>query len=122
MKTFRMSQQWPHPCDSLTSELESSHMRDESAFSNDLECKKLPEASRDKSTGYAEACPVRGEAFRREGGGFAFHTLAGGLRTSSLPGELLEAVNTEAMAALSLDRLPQDLETLLTFVFILHGH
>ena len=41
---------------------------------------------------------------------------------SSLPGELLETVYTEAMAALSLNGLPQDLETLLTFVFILHGH
>lgn len=56
------------------------------------------------------------------GEGGAFHTVAGGPRTSSLPGELLEAVYTEAVAALSLDRLPQDLETLLTFVFILHGH
>lgn len=75
---------------------------------------------RDKNTGCAEACPVRGEAL--EGEGFAFHTIVGGLRTSSLPGELLEAVYTEAMATLSLDRPPQDLETLLTFVFILHGH
>ena len=53
---------------------------------------------------------------------FACHTLVGGLRTSSLPGELLEAVYTEAVATLSLDRLPQDLKTLLTFVFILHRH
>lgn len=45
-----------------------------------------------------------------------------GLRTSGLPGELLEAVYTEAVAALSLDRFPQDLETLLTFIFIFHGH
>lgn len=48
--------------------------------------------------------------------------VGGGLRTSSLPGELLKAVDAEAVAALSLDRLPQHLETLLTFVFILHGH
>lgn len=54
--------------------------------------------------------------------GFTLQTLAGGLRTSSLPGELLEAVYTEAVATLSLNRFPQDLETLLTFVFILHGH
>lgn len=53
---------------------------------------------------------------------FALHEAVGGLRTSSLPGELLEAVDAEAVAALSLDRLPQYLETLLTFVFILHGH
>lgn len=67
----------------------------------------------------ARRVSIRGE----EGKGFfAFHTVAGGLRTSSLPGELLEAVYTEAVAALSLDRLPQDLETLLTFVLILHGH
>lgn len=58
----------------------------------------------------------------RGGRGFAFHTVVGVLRTSSLPGELLEAVYTEAVATLSLNRLPQDLETLLTFVFILHGH
>lgn len=58
----------------------------------------------------------------RRGKGFAFHKVVGGLRTSSVPGELLEAVYTEAVATLSLDRLPQDLETLLTFVFILHGH
>ena len=37
---------------------------------------------------------------------FAFHTVAGGLRTSSLPGELLEAVYTEAVATLSLDGPP----------------
>lgn len=63
----------------------------------------------------SERVSIRGE-------GFACHTAVGGLRTSSLPGELLEAVYTEAVAALSLDRLPQDLETLLTFVLILHGH
>lgn len=88
--------------------------------------KNSPEASRERNTACAEAGPVRREGlgwggFRRGGGG-AFHTAVGVLRTSSLPGELPEAVYTEAVAALSLDGLPQDQETLLTFVLILHGH
>lgn len=58
----------------------------------------------------------------RAGKRFALHEAAGGLRTSSLPGELLEAMDAEAVTTLSLDRLPQHLETLLTFVFVLHGH
>lgn len=61
-----------------------------------------------KASGRGEVCIARGCGV--------------GLRTSSLPGELLKAVDAEAVAALSLDRLPQHLETLLTFVFILHGH
>lgn len=59
---------------------------------------------------------------RRAGKRFALHEAVGGLRTSSLPGELLEAMDAEAVTTLSLDRLPQHLETLLTFVFVLHGH
>lgn len=51
-----------------------------------------------------------------------FTQLESGPRTTGVPDELLEAVYTEAVATLSLDRLPQDLVTLLTFVFILHGH
>lgn len=58
----------------------------------------------------------------RAGKRFALHEAVGGLRTSSLPGELLEAMDAEAVSTLSLDRFPQHLETLLTFVFVLHGH
>ena len=39
-----------------------------------------------------------------------------------LPGEQAEAVDTEAVSAHSLDRLPQHLATLLAFVLVLHGH
>lgn len=61
--------------------------------------------------------------YRHQAGNrFALHEAVGGSRTSSLPGELLEAVDAEAVAALSLDGLPQHMETLLTFVFVLHGH
>lgn len=68
-------------------------------------CREIPRGEqKNKNTGCAEACPQ--ECKHWAGRGFAFHTVAGGLRTSSLPGELPEAVYTEAVAALSLDRLP----------------
>lgn len=54
--------------------------------------------------------------------GFAIRKVVGGLTTSGVPGQLFEAVYTEAMSTLGLDRPSQHLETLLTFVFILHGH
>ena len=42
--------------------------------------------------------------------------------SSRLPGEEFKTVDTEAMSALRLDRLPEHLETLLALVLILHGH
>lgn len=43
-------------------------------------------------------------------------------RSCSLPGEQFETVDTEAMSTLSLDRLPQDLVTLLALVLSFHGN
>lgn len=44
------------------------------------------------------------------------------LRSCRLPGEQFETVDTEAMSTLSLDRLPQDLVTLLALVLSFHGN